>query len=180
MCLAIAVLLSMSANVSAQALWSAEKVIQVPGKTADEIAACAENWLAVELAQLGAEVTRVGDEVIAPLIIDFKINNITYSAGSGLLTGKVTIKCRDGRCKIIMDDFRHASTNPQYSDWWSMGTILQETPEAWQKGLKWKQKREVYKRVLEYLEKNSGQLFVNAESGIPACSAAKSSSNDDW
>lgn len=58
-----------------------------------------------------------------------------------------------------------------------MGLILEETPEQWAKGLKWKQKREVYKRVLEKLNKLKDASFKSAAEYIPNCTPK---ANDDW
>lgn len=147
---------------NAQNVWQPDSVIQCKGKSAQEITEIAYSWASSYFATLSPVVDKIDNQVIVAINMPFQINNPSWAAGSGMVSGVVKIVARDGRFKIRCENFSHVSSTPKYSDFWSMGTVLEECPEMYKKGMKWKQKREVYKRLLEKLNKFAEQLFIDA------------------
>lgn len=164
-------------GIKAQNVWQPDSIIQAPDKTQEQIIACATQWAASNFAEFSPTITSDETSLTVMLNLPFKINNMTWAAGSGYITGQVKIQAREGRFKISLSNFNHFSTNKQYTDWWSMGLILESTPEQWIKGGKWKQKREVYKRVLEKLNSFSQSVFTSAATSIPSCTPVV---EEDW
>ncbi|MCH5346137.1 MAG: DUF4468 domain-containing protein [Muribaculaceae bacterium] len=164
-------------SVNAQDVWQPDTVISAQDKTPEQILICSSQWAATTFAQLSPTISSDDNSVVILLNIPFKINNMTWAAGSGYITGQIKIQARDGRFKVTLSNFNHFSTSTQSPDWWSMGLILESTPEQYQKGLKWKQKREVYKRVLEDLNEFKEFVFTSAATQIPNCSPKE---EEDW
>lgn len=162
--------LTLASFCQAQNVWSPDSVIQAPGKSAQEIAKCATQWASTAFAQFSPAISTTDDSVIINVVLPFNINNLSYAPGSGSITGAITVRARDGRFKIGFDQFNHTSSCIQSQDWWSMGLILEDIPEQWVKGWKWKQKREVYKRILEKLNQLADSIFESAGNNIPSCS----------
>lgn len=174
----IVLLISLCAFVTnAQNVWQPDTVIQADGKSPDQIIACATQWASSNFAEFSPVISTSETSLTVMLNLPFSINNMTWAAGSGYITGQVKIQARDGRFKIVLSNFNHFSTNRQYSDWWSMGLILESIPEQWSKGMKWKQKREVYKRVLEKLNNFSQSVFDSAATYIKDCTPIM---EEDW
>lgn len=164
-------------GIKAQNVWQPDSVIQAPNKTPEQIIACATQWASTYFAEFSPAITSDETSLTVMLNLPFSINNMTWAAGSGYITGQVKIQAREGRFKIALSNFNHSSTSRQYPDWWSMGLILESTPEQWVKGMKWKQKREVYKRVLEELTAFSKSVFTSAATTIPNCTPTV---EEDW
>lgn len=163
---------------NAQNVWAPDSVIQCPGKSVNEIISCATNWALLHFAEDSPSIT-TNDNVITIELqkIPFEIKNLTWQAGSGYLTGFVNIEAKEGRFKIRLLNFNHFSSNRQYNDWWTMGLIADGIPEKYQKGAKWKQKREVYKRVLEFLNNLKEDSFKSAAEFVQNCNADE---EEDW
>ena len=171
------ILLFFCISVNAQNVWQPDTVITAPGKTPEQIVNCATQWASSTFAQFSPIISNDGNSITITLTLPFKIKNMSYSAGSGFLGGQIRIQARDGRFKIGMSNFNHTSSNISYNDWWSMGLILESTPEQWVNGFKWKQKREVYKRILETLNKVKDSTFISAAEYIPSCTPIV---EEDW
>ena len=171
------ILLIVSLGIRAQNVWEQDTVVNAPDKTPEQIVSCATQWAATNFAQFSPVISTEGNTVTIILDLPFNIKNLSYSAGSGYITGEIKIQTREGRFKITLSNFNHFSTNNSYADWWSMGLILDSTPQQWVKGMKWKQKREVYKRVLEKLNEFSESVFNSAANQIPNCVPKE---EEDW
>lgn len=164
-------------SMSAAELWQRDSVFQCPGKSAQEITMTAQAWADSYFAIASLTVI-VKENVVTVYLnmIPFKISNLNWAAGSGYLSGMVQIIAREGRYKVVISHFNHISSNTEYNDWWSMGTILEDIPEEWKHGWKWKQKREVYKRVLEKLNSLANSTFKDASEII----TRRAKIEDDW
>lgn len=164
-------------SMSAVELWQRDSVFQCPGKSAQEITMSAKAWANSYFAIVSPIVSAHDNVVFVYLdMMKFSISNWHWAAGSGYLSGMVRIIAREGRYKVVLSNFNHISADPDYSNWWSMGTILEDIPEEWKHGWKWKQKREVYKRVLEKLNSLANSTFKDASEII----TRKTKVEDDW
>ena len=171
------ILLFLCISVNAQNVWQQDTVIAANGKSPEQIINCATQWAASSFAQFSPDISNDENSVNIILNIPFDIKNFSYAAGSGYLIGHIKIQAKDGRFKIEMYNFNHTSTSRSYAEWWSMGLILENTPEQWVDGAKWKQKREVYKRIIEALNKLKLSTFISAAEYIPSCTPKE---EEDW
>lgn len=162
---------------NAQNVWQQDTVISTPGKSKQQIINCAKQWATSSFAQFSPTIFNDENSITINLSLPFEIKNMSYAAGSGKLIGQIKIYAKDERFKIELSNFDHVSSNPRYTEWWSMGLILENTPEQWANGAKWKQKREVYKRILEALNTLKISTFNSAAEYIPACTPIE---EEDW
>lgn len=141
-----------------------DSVIQMQGMNPTQIYDGLKKWFVVSCVD-ARDIIQIDDpangSIVGKFFFPFEIKNMTYAAGTGFVSVVVDIKIRDGRFKIKMSDFNHTSTHPSFSEWWSMGFVREEVPEEWKKGMKWKQKREVYERLLPAIEQYVQQKFVS-------------------
>ncbi len=157
-----------------------DSVIQMQGMNPTQIYDGVKKWFVVSCVD-ARDVIQIDDpangSIVGKLFFPFEIKNMTYAAGTGFVSVVVDIKIRDGRFKIKMSDFNHTSTHPTYSEWWSMGFVREEVPEEWKKGMKWKQKREVYERLLPTIEEYIKNKFTSLSDYLKTYTPSE---EEDW
>ena len=152
------IFLFMMANIcfaSAQKPLSYSEVIQQEGKSSTEIYKSVKKWFAktFKSAQDVIQYDGADEEINGKAVIVFDVNNITWAAASGLIYYNIEVKVKDGRFKILLENFIHQSTHPQYGSRWSNGLVYGSAPtdeelkNIGHGGMKKKQYRAIDERV---------------------------------
>ena len=167
--------------VKAQNAYERDTVIQVPNLNTTQIYEGLRNWFITSFKKDSRDIIQIDDpqngSIIAKLHYPFVIKHITWAGGSGVVEFVLDLKIRDGRFKIKLRDFFHTSTSDIGASSWSMGLIKEALPQEWEKGWKFKQQREVYKRLLPDIDTYSTVII----SGIDAyMQSYKPSDEEDW
>ena len=152
-----------------------DTVIQVPGKSADQLFKIVKSWFPnnapsyVNFERFSNEQNQM---IIDNCIIDFEVINLTWHSLTGRINYKTEVAVRDGRVRLKMFDFYHSSRN----EGWSEGLIYMNGPNPDIKGLRKKQNSEMQKRANKI-------LIPLIESYKKSLSEAVTSNNmfeDDW
>ena len=136
--------------VKAQGLtpFKVDTVLYSEGKSADALFEATRLWLSTNVDLGSQNVTFSSDTdkktYIGKAILKFMVNNLTWSAMSGVITCTYNIACRDGRVRFVVTDVVHDSSG---HSGWDEGLIYEVIPDERNKGIGGKQHREVYKRV---------------------------------
>lgn len=162
---------------------SFEEVIQQEGRTKKEIYNDLRNWFARTFVDSN-EVIQYNDEnseITGKGSFKVKIANLTFAAGSGYVSYVVNVRIREGRFKVVIDNFVHHSTDLTYSDSWSIGLIYKSLPEDLNKvpgckGLAKVQYKGVFKRV-QPMCIEQGQSLINS---LKAYLQTSKKVEDDW
>lgn len=191
MCLFIAaVLISMcswaqeEANTPAEPL-RFEKVIPVEGYSAQDIYKMLKQWAGRTFNDPNAALTYDdgGTEVIVKPRFQFKTNNLTWRESSGYVSYMVSIRVKDGRFKVVADNFVHTSTS-EY-DHWSNGLVYGSDPtkeqlkEAGWSATRRTQYRWVHKKILPLCKEEWSKLCMTIEGSFIE-SLKQKKEDDNW
>lgn len=165
---------------------SFSEVINKEGKTQDEIYQNLKQWFAIYYKN-SQKVLQYDDgktQIIGKGIIPFKYNSMTWAASSGEISYNITLKIKDGRFKVEIDQFVHKSYDIRFSDSWSNGLVYntgelskEELALLGVKGLKTKQYKAVDKKVKAEIANFVAELLVNLKSFVPI---SEKEEEEDW
>lgn len=120
--------LMLSIGVKAQEMQiECDSVIQVPGKTAQEIYPLVKVWVAENFKSANSVIQLDAPEngvLICKGSFSYKApGGSTYRVLDGHVDFTLKIQLKDGRCKITVSDFTHHSDDLRWRDTWSLGLI---------------------------------------------------------
>ena len=166
--------------VNAQVPIERDSVFQTPGLSISQIYDGVKKWFVVSCSD-SRDVIQIDDpangSIVGKLFFPYDAKSLSNSASYGFVSVVVDIKIREGRFKIKFSDFNHTSTHPKYSEWWSMGLVKKEIPDEWKSGLKWKQKRDVYNRLLPFIDNYINQKLTSLSGYMKAYIPTE---EEDW
>lgn len=125
----VAMMMAVSCAMAQEPL-SYSEVIPQEGKTSSEIYKSVKKWFAntFRSAQGVIQYDGAGEEVSGKAVIAYEEKSMTWAAASGLIYYNIDVKVKDGRFKIVLDNFVHQSTHPKWGKQWSNGLIYGNTP----------------------------------------------------
>ncbi len=149
--LLLSVSLLMALAAFANEPYARDSVIHAEGLSSDQIYESLKKWFITNAKYDSRYIIQHDDaankHLVGKMNFKFIVNHLTWHAATGVVEVVIDVMARDGRFKIKLSDFQHVSTEPRWGPMWSIGTVTTELPDEWKKGFKYKQHREVYKRV---------------------------------
>lgn len=167
----------------AQEPLSYSEVIQQEGKSSSEIYKNVKRWFAntFRSAQDVIQYDGAGEEVSGKAAINYEEKNLTYAAASGLVYYNIDVKVKEGRLRIVIDNFIHTSTHPTWGKQWSIGLIYKNKPsddelKSIVHGLSKKQYRGVDERVRPICLQEISSLVASIKNFM----AQQQQEDDNW
>jgi len=168
-------------NAKAQKAYERDTVIQVPGKSIEQIYEGLRTWFISSFEKDSRDIIQVDDpangSIVTKLHFPFVIKHLTWAGGSGYVTCMLDLKIREGRYKIKLYDFIHTSTNNPNVTNWNVGLVTEELPKEWEKGMKYKQEREVYKRLFPKVTTFADAIILSIDAYMKSFTPSE---EEDW
>lgn len=168
----------------AQEPLSYSEVIQQEGKSSSEIYKSVKKWFAKTFrsAQDVIQYDGAGEEVSGKAVIVYEEKSMTWAAASGLIYYNIEVKVKDGRFKVVIDNFIHKSTHPTWGEKWSNGLVYgneltdDQLKAIGHGGLAKKQYRAIDKRVKPLCFNEIASLVASLKTFM----SEEQKENDDW
>lgn len=178
----LAMMMAFSCAMAQEPL-SYSEVIQQEGKSSSEIYKNVKKWFAntFRSAQDVIQYDGAGEEVSGKATINYEEKSLTYAAASGIIYYNIDVKVKEGRLRIVIDNFIHTSTHPTWGKQWSIGTIYKQKPSDEElksivHGLSKKQYRGVDERVRPLCFQEISSLIASLKSFM----AQQQNDDDNW
>lgn len=130
--LTLLLLFAITYGINAQSMsgFGYSEVIQQEGKSSAEIYKTLRTWFARTFVSSNnvIQYDDVNNGITGTARFEFKCSNLTWAASTGYVTYSISLKIKDGRFKMTMDNFVHCSTEPGLSKKWSMGLVYKDLP----------------------------------------------------
>ena len=153
-----------------------DTVMQAPNLNAEQIYNKAKIWFANNMRSAN-NVIQLDDaenhHIIGKANFDFKVNNMTWHALTGIIRFTIEIAARDGRYRLKVYDVKHEA----FKDGWTEGPVYVNGPNPNVKGLRKKQNSEMQKRAVEVCIKNLAAMLVNLQETMAGNSSV---TDEEW
>ncbi len=177
----------MSLETMAQKPLSYSEVINAEGKSAKELYKEVKRWFSLTFvsAQDVIQYDDASNEIIGKAVFEYECKSLTWSASSGIVRYVVSVKMKDGRVKMTIENFIHESTDPTWGKGWSNGIVYEkplsddEMKTIGMGGLKKRQYRAIDERVRPLVLNQIATLLVSLKQHL-ANIDKKKSEEDDW
>ena len=177
----------MSLETMAQKPLSYSEVINAEGKSAKELYKEVKRWFSLTFvsAQDVIQYDDASNEIIGKAVFEYECKSLTWAASSGIVRYVVSVKMKDGRVKMTIENFIHESNDPTWGKAWSNGIVYEkplsddELKTIGMGGLKKRQYRAIDERVRPLVLNQIATLLVSLKQHL-ANSDKKKSEEDDW
>ena len=160
-----------------------EEVIVQEGKSSTDIYRDIRVWFSRTFISSNSVIqyNDIAKEIVSNGIFNVTIGNLSCYAASGSVRYNVTIKIKDGRFKIIIDNFIHYSNHKSFSQQWSLGLLYEKLPDdldtlPFKISLSKNQFRSAYEKIIPKCYDENKILIKSLKDYLSTCKK----DNDNW